>query len=187
MRALCLLKYLYFSEAKAVAITYSCKFIETSVVLNLNVDELLVGIVKQLRLHGTEHTNGEDKSTGCASSSKSFLNKIFKKDSISKSCENLYTWKTVMVITTLISSHKVDSQMQVVLYDSCRVLWQLLFSVETELDQKSDTRMVLFSKICSKIVYGLMYYWMNTFVWNIVLNGLRYDEWYWNSRGEMCT
>lgn len=75
-------------EAKAVAVTYNCKFVETSVVLNVNVDELLVGIVKQLRLRASEASN--DKSTGCASSSKSLLNKIFKKDNLSKSCENLY-------------------------------------------------------------------------------------------------
>lgn len=81
----------YLSEAKAVAITYGCKFIETSVVLNVNVDELLVGIVKQLRLRGADHPGGDDKLTGCASSSKSLLNKIFKKESMSKSCENLYT------------------------------------------------------------------------------------------------
>lgn len=75
-------------EAKAVAITYDCKFVETSVVLNVKVDELLVGIVKQLRIRSAE-SNG-DKSTGCASSSKSLLNKIFRKDNLSKSCENLY-------------------------------------------------------------------------------------------------
>lgn len=76
------------SEAKAVAMTYDCKFVETSVVLNVKVDELLVGIVKQLRIKSSEST--ADKSTGCASSSKSLLNKIFRKDNISKSCENLY-------------------------------------------------------------------------------------------------
>ncbi|KAL8569094.1 hypothetical protein ACOMHN_054240 [Nucella lapillus] len=37
-------------EAKSVAATYDCKYIETSVVLNHNVDELLVGIVTQIRL-----------------------------------------------------------------------------------------------------------------------------------------
>lgn len=59
--------------------------------LNVNVDELLVGIVKQLRLRNTENTSeGETKQTGCASSSKSLLNKLFKKDNMSKSCENLY-------------------------------------------------------------------------------------------------
>ncbi|KAL4234566.1 hypothetical protein ACF0H5_006207 [Mactra antiquata] len=74
-------------EAKAVAMTYNCKFVETSVVLNVHVDELLVGIVKQLRIRSE---GDSDKSTGCASTSLSLLNKIFKKDSISKSCENLY-------------------------------------------------------------------------------------------------
>nr|KAG5703393.1 hypothetical protein BaRGS_022442 [Batillaria attramentaria] len=35
-------------EAKSVAATYDCKYVETSVVLNHNVDELLVGIVTQV-------------------------------------------------------------------------------------------------------------------------------------------
>ncbi|WAR12075.1 GEM-like protein [Mya arenaria] len=78
-------------EAKAVAKTYGCKFIETSVVLNVNVDELLVGIVKQLRLRDDLKSKREKVSPGCASSSKSLLSKIFKKEPISKSCENLYT------------------------------------------------------------------------------------------------
>ncbi|XP_053388177.1 GTP-binding protein REM 1-like [Mercenaria mercenaria] len=77
-------------EAKAVAMTYDCKFVETSVVLNVNVDELLVGIVKQLHIRSANYDD-DDKSTGCASSSKSLLTKIFKKHNISKSCENLYS------------------------------------------------------------------------------------------------
>jgi len=37
------------SEAKAAAQTYDCKYIEVSAILNHRVDELLVGVVKQLR------------------------------------------------------------------------------------------------------------------------------------------
>ncbi|KAK2156320.1 hypothetical protein LSH36_216g02007 [Paralvinella palmiformis] len=36
-------------EAKAAAQTYDCKYIEVSAILNHRVDELLVGVVKQLR------------------------------------------------------------------------------------------------------------------------------------------
>ncbi|XP_052233033.1 GTP-binding protein RAD-like [Dreissena polymorpha] len=78
-------------EAKAVAKTYDCKFIETSVVLNVHVDELLVGVVKQLRLRNAAEIADDKVSPGCSSTSKSLLSKIFKKDNISKSCENLYT------------------------------------------------------------------------------------------------
>ena len=39
-----------FTDAKAVASSYDCKYTETSGALNHNVDELLVGILKQIRL-----------------------------------------------------------------------------------------------------------------------------------------
>ncbi|RUS86645.1 hypothetical protein EGW08_005594 [Elysia chlorotica] len=95
-------------EAKSVATTYDCKYIETSVVLNHNVDELLVGVVSQIRLNahtpntgstaqGRHHhdgsgtnSTGNAKESGCYGRSKHLLNKIFRKDYLSKSCENLY-------------------------------------------------------------------------------------------------
>lgn len=39
-----------FAEGKAMATAYDCKFIETSVGINHNVDELLVGLLSQIRL-----------------------------------------------------------------------------------------------------------------------------------------
>ena len=39
-----------FAEGKNMATSYDCKFIETSVGINHNVDELLVGILTQIRL-----------------------------------------------------------------------------------------------------------------------------------------
>ncbi|XP_041376306.1 ras-related protein Rap1-like [Gigantopelta aegis] len=83
-------------EAKSVASTYNCKYIETSVVLNHNVDELLAGIVCQMRLKRktsmktSSKKSGGDDDHGCYSRSKTLLTKIFKKDSVSKSCDNLY-------------------------------------------------------------------------------------------------
>lgn len=38
------------TEGKALATSYECKFIETSVGINHNVDELLVGLLTQIRL-----------------------------------------------------------------------------------------------------------------------------------------
>lgn len=38
------------TEGKAMATQYDCKFIETSVGINHNVDELLVGLLSQIRL-----------------------------------------------------------------------------------------------------------------------------------------
>lgn len=81
-----------FTEAKPVAVQYDCKFIETSTVLNINIDELLVGVLKQIRL---KHKKDEKERThgteiGCIMKSKSLLTKLFGKDTFSKSCENLY-------------------------------------------------------------------------------------------------
>ncbi|KAL8604265.1 hypothetical protein ACOMHN_023635 [Nucella lapillus] len=89
-------------EAKSVAATYDCKYVETSVVLNHNVDELLVGIVTQMRLlsahkmraagkKNKHHGASADSESGCYAKSRHFLNKLlFRKYPISKSCENLY-------------------------------------------------------------------------------------------------
>jgi len=41
---------LTLAEGKAMATAYDCKFIETSVGINHNVDELLVGLLTQIRL-----------------------------------------------------------------------------------------------------------------------------------------
>lgn len=40
---------LIVAEARKLADKYKCKYVETSVVLNHNIDELLVGIVRQAR------------------------------------------------------------------------------------------------------------------------------------------
>lgn len=42
-----------FSEAKSLATSFDCKYTETSASLNHNVDELLVGILTQIRLKKT--------------------------------------------------------------------------------------------------------------------------------------
>lgn len=81
-------------EAQAVAKTYDCKFIETSTVLNHNVDELLAGILSQIRLKIKQNEKSHSKLEqihGCVTKSKQILNKIFsKKEGATKSCENLY-------------------------------------------------------------------------------------------------
>ena len=42
--------YLFCPEARFVATSHDCKYVEVSAVLDHNVDTLLVGIVKQIRL-----------------------------------------------------------------------------------------------------------------------------------------
>ncbi|KAL5022826.1 hypothetical protein ScPMuIL_001981 [Solemya velum] len=89
------------SEARQLATHFDCKYIETSVVLNHNIDELLVGILKQIRLkldsdlrqespqHSPNRRNKAKRDS--LSKPKELLRKIFKKYSRAvKSCDNLY-------------------------------------------------------------------------------------------------
>ncbi|KPJ18476.1 GTP-binding protein REM 1 [Papilio machaon] len=94
------------NEGKALATTRDCKFIETSSGIQHNVDELLVGILKQIRLKENrdkkqaKKVNKQDsKSSKLASSrthislniARELLQKICINDiSKSKSCENLH-------------------------------------------------------------------------------------------------
>ena len=48
MSKICLIPF--FSEARQLAKEFECKYIETSAVLNHKVDELLVGLLKQIKL-----------------------------------------------------------------------------------------------------------------------------------------
>ncbi|XP_044587064.1 uncharacterized protein LOC123266732 isoform X3 [Cotesia glomerata] len=106
-------------EGKSMAISYDCKFIETSVGINHNVDELLVGLLTQIRLklENPERTrdlfhkrsrknrsrsplgscsenNSPKKYRGSRTSAslkvRSLLGKVWARDSKSKSCENLH-------------------------------------------------------------------------------------------------
>ncbi|XP_046738061.1 uncharacterized protein LOC124406627 [Diprion similis] len=106
-------------EGKSMATSYDCKFIETSVVINHNVDELLVGLLSQIRLklENPEHArdllrkrsrknrnrsplgscsenNSPKKYRGSRTSAslkvRTLLEKVWARDSKSKSCENLH-------------------------------------------------------------------------------------------------
>ncbi|XP_073986491.1 uncharacterized protein isoform X2 [Rhodnius prolixus] len=98
-------------EGKRLATSYDCKYIETSVGFNHNVDELLVGIVSQVRLK-QDLTNQEDNEenneqrkqtsapkvwvkarntrTSASLKVKGLLSKVWASHSKSKSCENLH-------------------------------------------------------------------------------------------------
>ncbi|XP_068990142.1 uncharacterized protein [Neodiprion pinetum] len=106
-------------EGRSMATSYDCKFIETSVVINHNVDELLVGLLSQIRLklENPEHArdllrkrsrknrnrsplgscsenNSPKKYRGSRTSAslkvRTILEKVWARDSKSKSCENLH-------------------------------------------------------------------------------------------------
>lgn len=107
----------FFLVGKQMATRYDCKFIETSVIINYNVDELLVGILTQIRLkldQPPEHTHHARSSSmrkrsksplgNCGPTFKKYrgsrtstslrvkglLSKVWARDSKSKSCENLH-------------------------------------------------------------------------------------------------
>ncbi|GIY75846.1 GTP-binding protein GEM [Caerostris extrusa] len=55
-------------EGKAIACSYECKFIETSAAINHNVDELLVGMVSQIRLKNRQKEKEENNRPAKTSS-----------------------------------------------------------------------------------------------------------------------
>ncbi|CAH0550285.1 unnamed protein product [Brassicogethes aeneus] len=89
-------------EGKALALSRDCKFIETSSGIQHNVDELLVGILKQIRLRefrekkksGLKRENHKlhgSKTSLSLNIAREILQKICMNDiSKSKSCENLH-------------------------------------------------------------------------------------------------
>lgn len=95
-----------FTEGKSIASSYDCKFIETSAGLNHNVDELLVGILTQIRLKEKQNAKrsksrsraqkykgrAREKRSLTSGYEKAFglLAKLLSKNSLSKSCGNLH-------------------------------------------------------------------------------------------------
>nr|XP_053653387.1 uncharacterized protein LOC128702922 [Cherax quadricarinatus] len=88
-------------EGSNLADSYDCKYIETSSGFNHQVDELLVGILKQIRLksrdsevtarkRSTRKKKYRGSKTSASLKVKSFLTKVCGKETKSKSCENLH-------------------------------------------------------------------------------------------------
>ncbi|XP_043667036.1 uncharacterized protein LOC122628639 [Vespula pensylvanica] len=91
------------NEGKQLATSRECKFIETSSGIKHNVDELLVGVLKQIRLRESREkklrrqcSKGKmsklhaSKTAHSLNLAREILNKMCLKDSKSKSCENLH-------------------------------------------------------------------------------------------------
>lgn len=92
------------NKGKLLATSRECKFIETSSGMQHNVDELLVGVLKQIRLRETRDKKLKRQGSKARNLSKlhgsktalslnlarEILNKICLNDSKSKSCENLH-------------------------------------------------------------------------------------------------
>ena len=95
--ALCL------TEGKAAANTYNSKYIEVSAAIDLNIDELLVGVLKQIRLIKKKyqkckpsgklgrHSNSFREKCCLLKARENVLAKLFKGEQhASRSCDNLY-------------------------------------------------------------------------------------------------
>ncbi|XP_076766285.1 uncharacterized protein LOC143433058 [Xylocopa sonorina] len=92
------------NEGKQLATSRECKFIETSSGIQHNVDELLVGVLKQIRLRESrdkklkrQGSKGKilsklhgSKTALSLNLAREILNKMCLNDSKSKSCENLH-------------------------------------------------------------------------------------------------
>ena len=61
------------SEGKDLATAYEAKYIETSCVLKHNVDELLVGVTKQILLRKDKDGSGSCSNAGARTSSSRVL------------------------------------------------------------------------------------------------------------------
>ena len=99
------LRFLRYSvlDGRTTADKYGCKYIETSAALNHRVDDLLVGILKQILLKTSGSQNEERElpndvkskekdRKGSFKKTKQFLEKIFRRSGTKekKTCENLY-------------------------------------------------------------------------------------------------
>ena len=75
--------------------TYSCKFAETSALMNMKVDELLAGVLNQIRLRKHKQSKETpDSATHCSLRSPiALLGRVLKpavlRRQFSKSCDNL--------------------------------------------------------------------------------------------------
>lgn len=86
------------TEGRSLAYSYNCKYIETSAALNHNVDELLAGVLSQIRLkqygeYVRDNMIGQKKQRhqkGLTGALKTALRGVFGKKQKMSSCENLY-------------------------------------------------------------------------------------------------
>ena len=89
-----------FSEGKSSAKSYDCKYIEVSAAIDHQIDELLVGILKQIRLLRAQHLrpfpgdrkrSGEPRADRKSSDPKARFDvlRLLRRNK-PKSCKNLY-------------------------------------------------------------------------------------------------
>ena len=81
------------AEGRAAAETHGCKYVEVSALMNLNVAELLAGILNQIRLHevspGDVTAAGKRPRDRCRSPMRLLGRFIKRQTGSSRSCDNL--------------------------------------------------------------------------------------------------
>ena len=84
-------------EGKSAAATFDCKYFEVSALMSLRVDELLAGVVNQIRLRKLKRLGPCSPVTEGRKSPLRLINKILKRQApVSKSCDNLLVlWITM--------------------------------------------------------------------------------------------
>lgn len=89
---LIILPFVFNAEGKVAADTYGSKFSEVSALMNLHVDELLAGLVNQIRLHHSRDSpkDGLRLCTEGRASPLRLIGRILKRQAnVSRSCDNL--------------------------------------------------------------------------------------------------
>lgn len=85
--------YMWISEGRTLAKERGCKFIEISVAINHQLDELLVGIITQIRMKA-KLAEKQRKRNSDSSRSKAtcIIKRLWRRTCMtSKSCDNLHT------------------------------------------------------------------------------------------------
>lgn len=93
---------LFFSEGRVLANSYNCKYIETSAALNHNIDELLAGVISQIRLKqygqfikDDMNSNKKQRQKGLTGALRTAIRGVFGKKQKISGCENLYEiWRS---------------------------------------------------------------------------------------------
>ena len=84
---------IFIAEGKTMAMRYDSKYIEVSAVLNHRIDELLVGVLRQINLKERKPKKRAKclpDDNGCVQeAARGLIGKLFKQNSGFHSCDNL--------------------------------------------------------------------------------------------------
>ena len=96
----------YISEGRKLALSFDAKFIETSAGIQHNVDELLVGVLKQVRLRGEQASMSSNGGTSSKRSNKSNDEGDVERRGLSSPLRTLQAARDILTRACLSSSKK---------------------------------------------------------------------------------